>query len=128
MIDNLSHRSLRLGSRLTVNSVIILCILVYGLTSHIRYKIGGFLDFKSIVLLMLFTVCLAKMVITGRINNLRNNKIVLLLFFIFSLRLLPQSNRTWYKLFLCLAYLLACYVSICDQKLIPCEFRLVLSI
>ena len=84
VIDNLSHRSFRLGSRLTVNSVIILCILVYGLTAHIRYKIGGVLDFKSIVLLTLFTVCLAKMVITGRINNLRNNKIVFItIFYIF---------------------------------------------
>lgn len=84
MIDNLSHRSFGLGSRVTINYLIILCVVVYGLTAHIRYKIGGILDFKSIVLLTLFTVSLAKMVTTGRINNLRNNKIVFItLFYIF---------------------------------------------
>lgn len=76
MIDKLSHRPFWLGPRFTLNSVIILCVVVYGLTAHIRYKIGGVLDFKSIVLLTLFTVCLTKMATTGRINNLRNNKIV----------------------------------------------------
>lgn len=72
------------SSRLNLQSFVILSILVYGLSSHVRYKFGDFLDFKSVVLTTLFVACFLKITITGKVNNPLNDKLLFAtIFYIF---------------------------------------------
>ena len=61
---------------INIDKAIIICVIAYGLTNHIRYKFGDLLDFKSITLLALSVFCLSKIAIKRKINNPLKNKLV----------------------------------------------------